>query len=81
MKLYVKADSAGLKLGPRQYKEFKHLLERYNSLNINETLYTSATLGRFLDNYFRNNGLHYGEDYISLPYQEGSIVKLSDSRI
>lgn len=79
MKIYVSASRG--ELGPKQLKEFERLLDAYNSLNINETLYTSATLGRFLDNYFRNNGLHYGEDYVSLPYQEGSIVKLSDSKI
>lgn len=82
MKRYIKSSKYDVdRLGPRQRKEFDRLLKEYNSLKVDETLYTSTTLGRVLDLYFRNHGLIYNEDYICLPFQEGSIVKLSDSEV
>lgn len=79
MKRYIKSSKYDVdKLGPRQRKEFARLIKDYNNLNINDTLYTSTTLGRALDLYFRKNGLVYNEDFACLPFQEGSIVKLSD---
>ena len=79
MKRYIKSNNYSL--GPRQKKQASQLISEYNSLDINESLYTSVTLGRFLDTYFRDCGLVFGKDYTCPPYHEGEIMKLSSKQV
>lgn len=65
-------------LGPRNEKKAKELIDEYNSLSIGDSLYTSTNLGRYLDSYFREHGLSYGDDFMCPPYREGEIVKMSN---
>ena len=65
-------------LGPRNEKKAKELIDEYNSLSVGDSLYTSTHLGRYLDSYFREHGLSYGDDFMCPPYREGEIVKMSN---
>lgn len=68
-------------LGPRNEKKAKELIDEYNSLSVGDSLYTSTHLGRYLDFYFREHGLSYGDDFMCPPYREGEIVKLTDKKV
>lgn len=68
-------------LGPRQRKELSRLIDSWNSLNINDALYTSTTMGRIFDNYLRQQGFRFNQDFICPPFQEGVIIKLSSKSL
>lgn len=67
--------------GKFREKRLKDLIQKYNTLKVNETIHESTTLCRIFQAIAEKQGLTFGEDFTCPPYVENTIVKLSDRKI